>query len=64
MVTLKVKENSKKAKAFIEFARSLSFVDFIEEKQPTVKLSKAIKESRECKNTKAKNVTDLIKKLK
>ncbi len=30
MVHIKIKENSKKAKAFIEFARTMEFVEFVE----------------------------------
>ena len=29
-ITLKIKENSKQAKLFVEYAKSLSFVEFVE----------------------------------
>lgn len=43
MVHIKIKENSKQAKAFIEFARTMSFIEFVEEQ----KKEKILNEIRE-----------------
>jgi hypothetical protein len=43
MVTINIKENSKQAKLFLEFAKSLSFVEFVDtglSKPATVKKSR------------------------
>jgi|GEM_PF-3500132 len=37
MVTIKIRENSKQAKLFLEYVKSLSFVEFLEDSSKTTK---------------------------
>lgn len=64
MVLLTVKDNSEKAKLFLEFAKSLSFVEVSEVPTPNKVTTSAIKEAKKGKVTKASSVQDLFDKLK
>jgi antitoxin component of RelBE/YafQ-DinJ toxin-antitoxin module len=64
MVLLTVKDNSEKAKLFLEFAKSLSFVEVSEVPTPNKVTAAAIKEAKSGKVTKANSVKDLFDKLK
>jgi hypothetical protein len=64
MVLLTVKDNSEKAKLFLEFAKSLSFVQVSEVPVPNKVTVSAIKEATKGKVTKANSVQDLFEKLK
>jgi len=64
MVLLTVKDNSEKAKLFLEFAKSLSFVEVSEVSIPNKATVAAIKEAKSGKVTKASSVKDLFDKLK
>lgn len=64
MVLLTVKDNSEKAKLFLEFAKSLSFVEVSEVPAPNKVTTAAIKEAKSGKVTKANSVKDMFDKLK
>ncbi len=64
MVLLTLKDNSEKAKLFLEFAKFLSFAEVSEVPTPNKVTTAAIKESKSGKVTKAKSVQDLFDKLK
>lgn len=66
MVTIRIKENSKQAKALIEMLKTFPFVEFKEEPDRyNEETEKAIRDAREGKNMiRAKNVQDLLNKLK
>ncbi len=76
MVTVKIKENSKQAKAFLEFIKDLTFVEIIEPKEKTTKKAypvsknipnaetiKAIEDAINGNVYRAKNVKDLMRHL-
>lgn len=50
MVTIRVKENSKQAKAFMALAKTLSFVEFEENKTPNTETEKVFKDTDEGKD--------------
>lgn len=66
MVTVRIKENSKQAKALIEMLKTFPFVEFKEEPDRyNEETEKAIRDAREGKNMiRAKNVQHLLNKLK
>jgi len=66
MVTIRIKENSKQAKALIEMLKTFPFVEFKEEPDRyNEETEKAIRDAREGKNMiRAKNVQHLLNKLK
>lgn len=64
MVYLRVKENSLQAKAFLEYIKTVPFVEIIEIGDiPNSETKKAIKDARNGKLIYASNVEDLMKKL-
>jgi hypothetical protein len=64
MVYLQVKENSERAKIFLELIKAMDFVEIIEKaKIPNLATKKAIQEARNSKLVRARNVKDLLKKL-
>jgi hypothetical protein len=64
MVYLRVKENSIQAKAFLEYVKTVPFVEIIEIGDiPNSETKKAINDARNGKLIYASNVDDLIKKL-
>jgi len=64
MVYLKVKENTAQARIFLEFIKTMPFVEFVEKNDiPNAETIKAIEDARKGKGTKAKSVKDLMKKL-
>lgn len=64
MVTIRIKENSKMAKAVIAMLREFSFVEFEKERKFNAETERAMKDARDGKGLiKAKNVSDLMKKL-
>ncbi|MBI2257973.1 MAG: hypothetical protein HYU67_03640 [Flavobacteriia bacterium] len=69
MIQITIKENNKAAKAFLAFAKTLSFlkIEQIEVEKPryNVETEKAIKDFREGRGKiiKAKNAKELIEKL-
>jgi phage host-nuclease inhibitor protein Gam len=63
MVNIRIKENSPQAKAIIELLKTMSFVEFIDEKTPQEITLEAIKDAKKGKITKAKDTKDLFKKL-
>lgn len=66
MITIRIKENSKQAKALIEMLKTFPFVEFKEEPDRyNEETEKAIRDAREGKNMiRAKNVQHLLNKLK
>jgi len=64
MVILTVKENSEKAKLFLEFAKTLSFVEVAEVPIPNKVTLTALKEAKRGKATKASSAQDMFDKLK
>lgn len=61
---LKIKDNSKLAKSFLEFAKSLDFVEFVEpDKIPNKTTLKAMAEAEKGKLKSFKSVKDLMKDL-
>ncbi len=66
MITIRIKENSKQAKALIEMLKTFPFVEFKEEPDRyNEETEKAIRDAREGKNMIcAKNVQHLLNKLK
>ena len=64
MVFLRVRENSKQAKAFLEFIKTMPFVEIIgKEMIPNELTLKSFNEYKEGKIRKAKNVSELLEKL-
>jgi hypothetical protein len=64
MVTVKIKENSKQAKAVVEMLRTFSFVEIVEKPRYNAETEKAISDMRAGRGIhRAKNVDDLFKKL-
>lgn len=64
MVTVRIKEDSKMAKAIIAMLRELPFVEFEKEKKYNAETEKAMQDARAGKGIiKAKNVSELMKKL-
>ena len=64
MVLLTVKDDSEKARLFLEFAKSLSFVQATTIPEPNKTTVAAIKESKKKAVSKADSVNDLFEKLK
>jgi len=64
MVLLTVKDNSEKAKLFLEFAKSLSFVEVSDIPVPNKATVAAMKEIKTGKVTKANSVKEMFDKLK
>lgn len=65
MTTVTINEKTVKGKKLIEFLQNFSKDDFITfHKEPNETTKKAIREVRAGKVTKAKNVDDLMQKLK
>lgn len=73
-VTIEIKENSKQAKQFLEYAKTLSFVKFKKGAKtknvssnkglaPNKETSEIIKENRTKRGTKAKNALDMFEKM-
>jgi ferritin len=54
MVTIKVKENSKQAKLFLEYIKTLSFVEFIETSVTKVNYTSMDEIVDECKKSRKK----------
>lgn len=52
MVTVKIKENSKQAKALLEMLKTFSFVEIVEKPRYNAETEKAIKDVRAGKTTK------------
>ena len=64
MVFLRVSENSKQAKAFLEFIKTMPFVEIVgKEMIPNELTLKSFDEYKEGKVRKAKNVRELLEKL-
>jgi len=64
MVFLRVSENSKQAKAFLEFIKTMPFIEIIgKEMIPNDLTLKSFNEFKEGKVGKAKNVSELLEKL-
>lgn len=65
MVTIRIKENSKQAKALIEMLKTFPFVEFKEEPDRyNEETEKAIRDAREGKGmNKVKNAKELFKEL-
>jgi hypothetical protein len=79
MVTIRIKENSKQAKAFLEFIKNLPFVEFVDTELgktttakkvypvskniPNSETAKAINEAKSGKVYRSENINDLIKHL-
>jgi hypothetical protein len=68
MATLIVKENSLKAQQFLEFVRTLSYVNIVEDKNPAVKFKKSVantlKKSEQGKELiECNNADDMFNKL-
>jgi hypothetical protein len=65
MVTVKIKENSKQAKAVVEMLRTFSFVEIVEKPRYNAETEKAIADVRAGRGLhKTKSVDDLMKQLK
>ena len=54
MVTIKVKENSKQAKLFLEYIKTLSFVEFVETSLTNVNYPSMDEIVDECKKSRKK----------
>lgn len=78
MITIEIKENSKQAKAFIELAKTLSFVRFKDKKKvakhkieeypvsknvPNEETSRIIEKNKKTKGTRSKSAKELFEKL-
>jgi hypothetical protein len=72
MITIKIKENSKQAKLFIEYAKSLSFVEIQDANSATTKRYKtkpksaiaiSLEEEKKGKTNFYKNSSDLFNKV-
>jgi hypothetical protein len=72
MITIKIKENSKQAKLFVEYAKSLSFVEIQDSNSATTKRSKAklksaiaisLEEEKKGKTNFYNNSSDLFNKV-
>ncbi len=63
MVYLRVKENSTKAKAFLEYVKTISFIEVIDE-IPNTETIQAMEDARNGKVTKYKNSKELFSKFK
>ena len=65
MVTIKIRENSKQAKLFLEYVKSLSFVEFLEDSSKTTKkkekllndIENGLKEVKNIREGKSKPLT-------
>ena len=65
MVTIKIRENSKQAKLFLEYVKSLSFVEFLEDSSKTTKkkekllndIKNGLKEVKNIREGKSKPLT-------
>ena len=65
MVYLRVSENSKQAKAFLEFIKTMPFVEIVgKEMIPNELTLKSFDEYKAGKVNKAKNVSELLEKIK
>ncbi len=64
---LQISNKSQQAKAFIEYAETLSFVKVVKDvkktKQPSLQLKKAIIEAEAGKTVKCESVKDMMQKL-
>ena len=58
MVTIKIKENSKQAKLFLDYVRTLSFVEFVDPKtnikEPIPSMDEIVSETRKSRTKIAK----------
>jgi hypothetical protein len=76
MVTIKIKENSKQAKMFLEYAKTLSFVEFVDSglNKPKMtaeevafykKFEQAVKQSKEIASgkTKGKSLNEALDEI-
>jgi hypothetical protein len=72
MITIKIKENSKQAKLFVEYVKSLSFVEILENKLEKSKspkkktkspISISLEEAKKGKVNFYKNSNDLFNKV-
>lgn len=64
MTTIIINDRSADAKKMIEYLKAQRYVTIVEEKKPTAALLKAMAEAKTGKVTHAKNVTELLEKLK
>lgn len=66
MVTVRIKDDSKEAKAIIEMLKAFPFVEMDQSTRYNKETEEAIKEVRtgKAKMIRAKNATELLKKLK
>ena len=64
MVHIIIKDNSTQAKQMIEFLKTQRYAEIIEEKTPNASMLKAMKEAKTGKTIRAKNVHELLDKLK
>ncbi len=64
MKYVRIKENSAQAKAFLEFIKTMPFVDFIEEEDlPNSTTLRAMEQAEKGKNAQHKTVKSLINSL-
>jgi hypothetical protein len=63
MIYLRISENSLQAKAFIQLAQTMEFVEIIDNEIPNLETIKAIEAARKGKTTKHKNSKELFTKL-
>lgn len=64
MATIIIDEKSTGAKKMVEYLKTLPYAKIIEDKEPSAKLAKSIKEERTGKVTITKNTSDLLEMLK
>ena len=64
MTTIVINDKSIGAKKLVEYLKTQPFVTIVEEKTPSTSLAKSINEAKTGKVTSAKNVSDLLEKLK
>lgn len=64
MTTIIINERSTGAKKLIEFLKTQPFVTIVEDKKPSLSLTRSINEKKAGKVTRSKNVSDLLEKLK
>ncbi len=63
MVQIAIKDNSKVAKAFLEYVKTLPFVQIVEDNIPNSKTLKAMKRAKSGDTIKTSGVNDLLKQL-
>jgi hypothetical protein len=64
MVTIIIKDKTAQAKQMVEFLKTQSYAEIIEDDQPNARTIKSMNEAKHGKVIRAKNTAELLEKLK